>query len=130
MPNQRKHKSAGGLIGAAAFMLINILEQRSLSKSKLEYKFNWSELFIKAGVGYGVGFISAQLPDLLEPAECPGHRKFFHSTTSLGLLCILASKTHTSNLQPAEKALIKVACAGYISHLVLDAQTPFGLPII
>jgi membrane-bound metal-dependent hydrolase YbcI (DUF457 family) len=81
----------------------------------------------------GVGVLGGVAPDLLEPAFQPNHRQFFHSMTSGGLLL----KTGTDLLERREIGFtdlgrILAACAivGYLTHLVMDACTPKGLPIV
>lgn len=84
------------------------------------YEFNPLTLgmFILAGVAGG------RLPDLLEPANDPNHRKFWHSMTCAGVLnvghCFLPAP-----LQPATLPLL----FGYNSHLLADSTTS-PLPVI
>lgn len=92
---------------------------------------SYTKNIVTAGV---VGAIAGKLPDILEPAAHPNHRKFFHSVVFFALL---AKGMHwLYKWQPEEewqKALRHVgliASAGYASHLLLDGITPKSLPII
>lgn len=81
-----------------------------------------------------VGAIAGKLPDMIEPATNPNHRKFFHSIVFL----VLAGKAvhWLYEWQPEEewqKALRHIgliAGAGYFSHLAFDFVTPKSLPVI
>lgn len=103
------------------------------------------------------GVLGGTLPDLLEPATHPGHRRFAHS---LATGTLLATKTLPATYarvrrirRPALPA--SVGCArtlespgptmrerdglsqlsiglqhGYLSHLIADARTPKSLPLL
>jgi inner membrane protein len=76
----------------------------------------------------------AVLPDLIEPPRNRRHRKFFHSLLCLALLLLYLNRTYLNLLTvgPADEVTIWLffAGAGYASHLVLDALTPAGLPVV
>src|SRR2546425_7524563 len=76
-----------------------------------------------------LGGIGGLLPDLLEPATNPNHRRFFHSLVTA---VSLAGANHYVWQQPAislsKKAALGITSAGYLSHLLADARTPKGLP--
>lgn len=82
----------------------------------------------------GVAYLTATLPDILEPASNPHHRKFFHSLTFGGLVAYGIYKAYQWNPEtPAERwlRLISIAAGGaYLVHLLQDAGTPKGLPVI
>jgi inner membrane protein len=85
---------------------------------------------INAGLGYCFGTI----PDILEPANNPNHRKFCHSLTCAGLLSYGFYKAYkwqpdNESDQLLRKGLL-VAIGAYGMHLLMDASTPKGLPII
>ena len=77
-------------------------------------------------VAGAIGSISGVSPDLLEPADSPRHRGFWHSWVVLGCLILL------------NYALIHAYAfwcglfftIGYMSHLSLDAITPMSLPLV
>ena len=106
------------------------------------------------------GWVGGVLPDVLEPARDPNHRKFAHSVVAGGALTLARvaewqaacrtaadTATHQSLTHPIGStersaaewdaffwrllagALVGLV-AGYASHLVLDAGTPRGLPLL
>lgn len=78
--------------------------------------------------------ILTKLPDLLEPATSPNHRQFFHSLAFAGLLVAGFMKLRDWETKDATeeflKTLGKLAIAGYLIHLALDATTSKSLPLI
>lgn len=76
-----------------------------------------------------VGAIGGILPDLLEPATSPNHRAVFHS---VGIACLVYQGNRWIAEHPTlpqeTKTALHLASLGYGSHLLLDAQTPRGLP--
>ncbi len=77
-----------------------------------------------------LGAAGGLLPDWLEPALDPNHRGLFHSTAGLLLELYLlwqaSAVVATRPDTPEWRALL----AGYSSHLVADARTPAGLPLV
>lgn len=74
------------------------------------------------------------LPDLLEPAVHPNHRKFFHSVT---LAVVIACGMHRAYKWDAQgererlaRALLLVGGAAYLAHLARDALTAKSLPLV
>lgn len=70
-------------------------------------------------------------PDVLEPATNPNHRSLFHSITflialGLGNLKIWQSK----QIDEGQKLSISIISAAYGSHLLSDATTKKGLPLL
>lgn len=106
------------------------------------------------------GVQGARIPDVLEPATCPGHRKFAHSWTMFVQMLGTSLKAARAEcrrlaencsaravdptLSPAMQlaytlgALFWSFCAGaltgmkagYASHLALDSCTVQGLPLL
>ncbi len=104
--------------------------------------------------------LGARLPDLLEPADGPDHRGFFHSIVFGGLLAIVSLNAvlhlrreleeleasfswYRVNGRPvlpedlsSYRILRWILCCvtgfscGYVSHLVLDGMTPKSLPLL
>ena len=71
------------------------------------------------------------LPDVIEPALSPRHRSTAHSWATLGLLAsggvfVLQHET----MHPWLKVGLLAAGAGYAMHLISDAETPMGLPLV
>lgn len=86
---------------------------------------------LAAGV---VGAFCTNLPDILEPATSPNHRKVFHSVACVVVL--IAGFKKAWAWQPEDdlgKLLRFVALAGtagYLVHLALDSTTKRSLPLI
>jgi membrane-bound metal-dependent hydrolase YbcI (DUF457 family) len=81
-----------------------------------------------------LGCVAGKLPDHIEPAIHPNHRQFFHSITIMSLLTVGLIKTYQWKPgQPLEKlirGLVLLGGVGYLSHLLCDATTPKGLPLV
>jgi len=95
---------------------------------------HWKYIPVACFGAYIIGKIISIIPDLIEPAKW-NHRKFFHSwfvlICCISLLVASYMKTPTFHgyYMIADITLTAMA-AGYASHLLLDAVTPAGLPII
>ncbi|WP_440948315.1 metal-dependent hydrolase [Methanosarcina sp. T3] len=120
MTGRKTHITAGVLI---SFVLIWYLVPKGLVLSPA--------LLPIALVSSALG---AVLPDLIEPPRNRRHRKFFHSLLCLALLLLYLNQTYLSLLTavPADEVTIVLffSGTGYASHLVLDALTPAGLPVV
>lgn len=145
MPGNEAHSLAGFAAGVAAIPAC----RRGLTSDPSPFEIV-IEVFSAC--------LGARLPDLLEPADGPDHRGFFHSIVFGGLLAIL-SLNAVSHLRreleemgatigwyrengrpiPTEdlslyRVLRWIICfvtgfsCGYGSHLVLDGMTPKSLP--
>ncbi|SRR5216683_1167385 len=78
-----------------------------------------------AGAAFGL------LPDLLEPATGPNHRRFFHSYATAGLIGWANIKAwQDPALLERDKLSLTIASSSYISHLLADSGTPKRIPII
>lgn len=81
-----------------------------------------------------VGAVMGKLPDILEPAFHSNHRQFFHGVTVLTLLSAGLLKAYWwSPEEPFEKlirGLMLIGGLAYLSHLICDASTPKGLPLL
>ena len=75
------------------------------------------------------------LPDILEPALNPNHRRFFHSVGFSGLLGYGLYQLH-QKWQPQDevekviKNMALIAGSAYLIHLAMDSTTPKSLPLI
>ena len=78
-----------------------------------------------------LGGIAGVLPDIVEPANSPNHRSFFHSVT---LLMILTYGNHkvweSQNLTDEQKLVVSLLSAAYGSHLFSDSSTPKSIPFL
>lgn len=122
MANFKKHLCTGAAVGAA----INIAKQLYQMYNDPNKKFSFGEL-----AGYtGFGAFAGVLPDLLEPATNPIHRKVFHSIAFGAGISYGAFGSPSEKLNPEGKTFIRAITCCYLSHLLLDGKTPKGLPII
>jgi membrane-bound metal-dependent hydrolase YbcI (DUF457 family) len=86
--------------------------------------------FLEAAAFAAIGGACGALPDFIEPADNPNHRALFHSLACAGVLTYGAFGKHTANLMPGNRHAIRIATLSYLSHLLLDSETPKGLPIV
>lgn len=81
-----------------------------------------------------LGMLCTNLPDILEPATSPNHRKVFHSVTCAVVIAVGMKKAWDwepeDDLWRVTRFLVLVAGAGYLVHLALDATTKRSLPLI
>ena len=115
MPSSDIHIVVGAGVGIGVHLLNKILKQEQITMNGIA----------KAGI---VGSVIALLPDIIEPATNPNHRKFFHSLVLAGGLVAI---THNSEIKQDAytKEAIELAGYSYLSHLLLDSLTPKGLPL-
>lgn len=81
-----------------------------------------------------LGAFCTNLPDWLEPATSPNHRKFFHSLTFAVLVGAALKKAWDWEPETDTDKLLRFAAlaatGGYLIHLALDATTKRSLPLI
>ncbi|KQW69841.1 metal-dependent hydrolase [Methylibium sp. Root1272] len=74
------------------------------------------------------------LPDILEPAVHPNHRRFFHSITTATALACLMHRVYKWEAEDEWKRLARVLLlvggGAYLAHLARDALTAKSLPLI
>lgn len=149
MPDGKTHRSIGAGAGAVAAGFY-AREQ------------NLIDMIIEAFGGWLAGRFGGALPDLLEPAVTPNHRKVAHAVMPNAAIAeiliknvplwqeilrkhaaqaALRRKQAPSDTERAFNLISELFFllaagavvglpAGYASHLVLDARTPKGLPLI
>lgn len=120
--NGKHHRLIGAAAGAA-FTVTKYLKKKELEP---ETKIPWGELLLDSGLG----FLLASLPDWLEPARNPNHRKFAHSLVMMGLVGYSAFGKHTKNMDEDFKKVIQAFAISFISHLCADSTTKKSIPII
>jgi membrane-bound metal-dependent hydrolase YbcI (DUF457 family) len=130
MPNFKKHASTGAIIGGLAGLAITLINQNNKIKHGQQDRINWIEVLGYTAGGATIGTIGGILPDLLEPANHPHHRKFFHSVTATTAVGYGIYKAHKSDMSHESKTAITTIGVGYISHVLLDSETPMGIPAI
>ncbi len=122
MPCAKEHLIAGLVVGAVVNGIIQWLECLD-DKNK---RFDWGEFLVCTAAGGA----AALLPDILEPADSPNHRKFFHSITAAGLVVYSISGRHTNSYSALARKILIVLGMGYLSHLVADAGTPKSINLV
>ena len=92
------------------------------------------EISIEPFAAAGLAAASARVPDILEPALHPNHRQFFHSFAVAGLVGYGMYKVYEwepkDELGKIARFAGLVVGASYLIHLICDAGTPKGLPVI
>lgn len=147
MPDYATHARAGAVSGA----LVALYRARSAPSD---------QMLAETLGGLVGGFVGGVLPDVLEPARDPNHRKLAHSVIAGGALTLTrVAEWQAACRSTADAATARVAAypvgssersraewdalfwrlvagalvglvTGYASHLVLDAGTPRGLPLL
>ncbi len=128
--NSKQHIKISTIGGALIAGTINTVKQtRELSENP-EQKFNFWILIENIAIGAIGGLVAATLPDILEPATNPNHRKFFHSLTFTGLMLYSNYQLKSSQFPEEIKPIINAISIGYGLHLGADFTTPKSLPLI
>ena len=122
MPSAKEHLLAGLVAGAVVNGAIQWLDRINNPNNP----FDWGEFLLCSFAGGA----AAVLPDLLEPADSPRHRKFFHSFTAAALVAHGISGKHTKNFSEPTCRLLSVLGIGYLSHIALDCTTPAAIDLI
>jgi membrane-bound metal-dependent hydrolase YbcI (DUF457 family) len=118
MPNAKEHMvfAAGvGLVGYAVHCAYFRLE------------FNIGEALLATGTCV----LGSLIPDGLEPAVSPCHRAVAHSlgAGALGVRTMAEAWKQTQNPNKLD-FFFGFLALGYVSHLILDARTAKGLPLL
>jgi hypothetical protein len=105
-------------VGIAGYSLYCALHQR---------KSDFGEALVAAGACVLGGIV----PDGLEPALSACHRSLGHGV-SVGVASAgtTARTWKASGTGPGPEFLLMFVALGYLTHLVLDARTPNGLPLL
>jgi membrane-bound metal-dependent hydrolase YbcI (DUF457 family) len=113
-----------GAVGALASLGAEALSQATNLERPPSAGPDWGRLLL-AAIG---GFFASALPDLPEPANSPYHRRVCHSATLLVVL-VLFGWQYCRQRREANR-LIVGAAAGMASHIIGDATTPAGIPLV
>lgn len=81
MANFNEHLKKGAIAGIACGAVNCIVSYLKEKKKNPGLKFNFSQLLSYVLLGGVTGAAAGILPDKLEPANNPNHRKFVHSLT-------------------------------------------------
>jgi len=131
MPNKREHGIAGAISGGVISLLIDTTRQMKRIEEGTQLKWDSGRTFLWLLGGVCLGHFAGRLPDIIEPAHNPQHRKFFHSIVFSLMGAHLWRKLMKRKDVPQElKDIVSILAASYGSHLFLDSQTPMGLPLI
>jgi membrane-bound metal-dependent hydrolase YbcI (DUF457 family) len=114
------------ILGGATGATVNFAFQIVRMTNNQDTQFDWGELLLCAAVGGVAGLI----PDILELADTPNHRGFFHSITAAALVAYLITGEHTGKWSDAALAILTAAGGAYLSHLAADATTPKSIDLI
>jgi inner membrane protein len=147
MPNRRTHVDAGAIAGSVTALMMANRQPPAI-------------VLAETTGGLLGGALGGMMPDLLEPATSPNHRKLAHSMVMAGTLTLAkvtewqavcrreaaAQGQAALQLLPGSRArsdaelaaiwwsflagFIAGFFAGYVSHLALDAATTRSLPFI
>lgn len=115
--NRAGHAIAGGMVAAVGyFAFCKICEEPPDLRDLLGLM--------------GMGAAAACIHDVLEPALHPNHRAFVHSLALNAALAIGTREFWLNSMAPlGQKILWTTLELAFLSHPVLDAATPKGLPI-
>ena len=147
MPNKRFHIKLGAASGGVVAGMVALQRESP-------------DVVLETVAGIVGGTLGGMAPDVIEPAVSPRHRAFFHGAvagTALSTAAFLsweancrAQSAHWDSVAALHDpscqlhadckrsalawrlmaALIVGIAVGYASHLVADAQTPLGIPLI
>ena len=130
MPNGKTHMFTGMLAGGVTSLVL----QNKNSQIDLPY----------TTLAVTIGGASGRLPDLIEPAFHPNHRAFFHSYLFGFFLVYIGRNIYNDLIQKESEEvdekkidwvkiitfIVFIGIAAYIIHLLLDAFSRKGIPII
>lgn len=85
-------------------------------------------------MGGGLGALLGTLPDILEPADHPNHRQFFHGLAFAAVLSYSGYKLYKWKPEEPWQEVVRmvglIAIGAYLIHLAMDATTSKSLPVI
>lgn len=131
MANFKKHAAVGAAVGCGVNLLWQLCKIQTRPNAPVGILNTLAKVnLLEVGVFTLFGAVAGILPDLLEPATNPNHRKFFHSMTCGAAVAHGAFGSHTKNWNPENRHAVQLAALSYASHLLLDGSTPKGLPLV
>lgn len=120
MPNFTPHLLSGGATGLSLEVIRKIKENKPLEPNDL----------LRLTLSVSLSCIGGIIPDALEPAIHPRHRKFFHSIFFIVIIGIAIYYLFKSDdLNDILKWSLTAFAIAIIAHIMLDGFTPAGLPI-
>ena len=119
MPNAAAHRCGAAIVVGT----ISALSEKHNGK-------NTAKPIMHAALAAACG----TLPDVLEPAFHPNHRKFFHSFGFAGVIGYGLYKLYKWKTEDEFEQILKsvglVVGGVYLVHLSMDSSTPKSLPLI
>ena len=129
MPNKEEHLKTAAIAG----FILGGLASLARNKGETDFITIVGEMVAEGLITATFTSIGGLLPDILEPATDPNHRKFFHSVAVLlGIgydQLEQIRKDQGSNIEFWRWLLNKLEL-GYLVHLLQDSGTPRGLPFM
>ena len=84
--------------------------------------------------GGGIGALFGTLPDILEPANHPNHRQFFHGVFFAAVLGYVWYRLYQwkpeEPWQVSARMIALIAIGAYMIHLAMDSTTSKSLPVV
>src|SRR5260370_25371233 len=118
MPNAKEHIVFAAGIGFAGYALYCACFDR-------QFKFG------EALLATGSCVLGSLGPDGFEPALHPCHRSVAHSVAAgAASLHTFVNTDWVTKADPGMNFVLAFVALGYLSHLLLDGQTPKGLPLL
>ena len=114
------------IIGAATGAVVNVAMQAGRKALNPRTPFDWGEFLICTGAAS----LAALAPDILEPADSPNHRAFFHSIAMAAIVAYAMTGKHTRKWPAIVTVIAGAAGVGYLSHLAADAGTPKSINLV
>ncbi len=131
MPSRKQHSTNGALVSGLLEFFFDALEQGQRIEKGQQSKYKLGQALGRTLIASTAGSVGGKLPDVLEPAAHPNHRKFLHSKTVLtatgyGIFKVSLSRNGSPYLKRAARGML----TGYSLHLVEDSFTPKGINFI
>lgn len=120
--NGKQHRQIGAVVGAGYTVVKYLWEKQD----NPDLEFPWGDLVINTGVGFALG----SLPDWIEPATSPNHRKFFHSIAAGTGVWYGAFGKHTEEWDEDLKKWLQACAVAYLSHLAADSTTARSIALL
>lgn len=131
MPDFKKHATTGAVVGAGANLVWQLGKMYASTQPPAGFLEMVSRInLVEVGLFAVVGAAVASLPDILEPATSPNHRGIMHSLCCGGAVTYGAFGKHSEKWRPEDRITARIAALSYLSHLVLNSDTPMGIPVI
>lgn len=120
MADTEKHLITGISVGAIVIIILLLFFVDAFKTGLFQAIF-----------GIALAAFGSVLPDIIEPPTHWTHRKTFHSESALGVVVIILGVSIFLIVKFGSHFVTVGLCSlslGYLTHLILDAQTPMGLP--